>query len=177
MNYKNYQLIHIREEDIMLIMKWRNEQIKILRQNKKLTTADQKKYYEEIIKPSYESKKPTLILFSLLFNEKLIAYGGLTNIDWVSKRSELSFLDKTGRTKNSNLYKEDFNAFINLIKKVAFKNLRLHKIFAETYEFRLEHIKILEKNGFEYEGRLKEHVIIDGIYTDSLIHGLLEENI
>ena len=73
MNYKNYQLIHIREEDIMLIMKWRNEQIKIPRQNKKLTTADQKKYYEEIIKPSYESKKPTLILFSLLFNEKLSA--------------------------------------------------------------------------------------------------------
>ena len=45
-----YCLVPLREEDIELIRKWRNEQIDYLRQNKLLTKHEQTTYYNQVIK-------------------------------------------------------------------------------------------------------------------------------
>ncbi len=101
--------------------------------------------------------------------------GGLTNIDWYSRKAEISFLDSTKRSKQMKLYQTDFNSFIFLIKTIAFENLKLHRLFTETFDFRKTHIGVLERNGFIYEGCLKEHKYIKNKYVDSLLHGLIYE--
>ena len=173
--FKNYFLVPIREEDIQNIRKWRNKQIDILRQKEKISEKEQINYYEFVIKKSFNEKEPNCILFSFMLNDKCIGYGGLTNIDWSSKRAEISFIIDNNRNSNSEVYYQDFLSFLNIITQLAFHELKLNRLFTETYDIRPLVLKILEKIGFELEGKLKQHVNIKGKYVDSLIHGYLRE--
>lgn len=172
----SYCLLPLRQADLLSIMAWRNVQLDVLRQAKKLTADDQEKYYRRFIEPSYGHPSPSIILFSFLLDRSLIGYGGLTNIDWPSKRAEISFLLDPRRTKNEQDYEKDFSVFLNLIKVVAFRELKFNRLFAETFDIRPHHLAILEKNGFKLEGRMKEHVLIKDRYVDSLIHGCLRKD-
>jgi RimJ/RimL family protein N-acetyltransferase len=167
----SYRMLPIRMEDIFLIKQWRNEQIDILRQNVLLTDDMQKIYFENVIKPLFLLAQPDQILFSILKEGHFIGYGGLVHIDWNNKMAELSFLVETIRSKQSEIYKVDFSAFLTMIKKVAFNELNFHRIFAETYDIRPLHISVLENEGFKYEKRLKDHVEIQGKLKDAFIHG------
>lgn len=172
----DYSIVSLRQEDLLKIKKWRNEQLSILRQSTILSDEDQINYYENFIKPSYTDKKTKIILFSFLLNDECIGYGGLTNIHWEDKRTELSFLVSTDRTKDAEVYESDFENFIELIKIVAFDDLQLNRIFTETYDLRDHHISILESCGFQLEGRMRQHVRIDNNYVDSLIHGYIKQD-
>lgn len=171
--FKNYFLVPIRKKDIQYIRKWRNKQMDILRQKEKISEKDQIKYYESVIKKKFNEKKPNFILFSYMLNNKCIGYGGLTNIDWDSKRAELSFIVDNVRYLNSKVYYQDFFSFLKIISQLSFNELKFNKLFTETYNIRPVHLKILEKIGFQLEGRLKQHVSINGRYVDSLLHGYL----
>lgn len=172
--YSGYSIIPIREIDMELIRQWRNEQIEILRQKTPITAHEQRRYFKEFIKPSFNEKKPDQILFSYLLNKGLIGYGGLTNIDWESKRAEISFILDPKRTRNKNLYRKEFSSFFKLIKQVAFNHLSFHKLYVETFDIRSLQVSFLEESGFVLEGRLKDHVLINKTYHDSLIHGLIK---
>jgi RimJ/RimL family protein N-acetyltransferase len=173
---KEYTITPIREIDILLIKSWRNEQMKVLRQNRLLTDEDQRTYFRTVILPSFLEEKPKIILFSYLFEKVCIGYGGLTNIDWQSCRAEVSFLLDTKRIHNVKQYQKDFSTFLSLMKKMAFDELHFHRLFTETYDIRPHHIEVLEKSGFIFEGRMKDHVKIEDRYVDSLLHGCLKEN-
>lgn len=170
---ESYSIQPYREDDLLKILSWRNEQIEVLRQSKVLTVEDQIKYYKDFIIPSFANKATKIILFSFLENKKCIGYGGLTNIDWPSKRAEISFLLETNRSHNKDIYSKDFSTFLALLKEVAFDQLRFNRLFTETYSFRKHHIRILEDNGFQLEGTLKKHTYFNGQYIDSIIHGYL----
>jgi hypothetical protein len=103
--------------------------------------------------------------------KKLVAYGGLVNISWANRRAELSFL--TSGDLPIEKYEYYFSTFISYILNIAQGQLGLHKIFTETYEFRHEHIFILEKCGFKIEGRLIDHNIDSDEFCDSIIHGVI----
>lgn len=171
-----YVLVTIRQEDMLLIKKWRNEQIEVLRQKSLLTDEDQISYYDKVILPSIISATPDIVLFSYLFMDHCIGYGGLTNIDWTAKRAEVSFLLQTEITKDHRQHQKYFDRFLKILLKVAFNDLKLHRLFTETYDIRPYHISVLENNGFKFEGRMKEHIYLEkaGRYIDSLIHGCLE---
>lgn len=168
-------MIPLREEDILDIKDWRNSQLDILRQKHLLTNREQESYYKNIIKPAFSDPAPEQILFSFLLKNQCIGYGGLTNIDWDSKQAELSFLLDSKRIADQAVYEKEFTIFLNLIKQLVFCGLQFNRIFTETYDIRPFHIVILEKNGFVPEGRMRQHVLIDGRFVDSLIHGFLKE--
>lgn len=174
-DFNDYHMVPIRKKDIQFIRKWRNEQIDVLRQRKKITKKEQIDYYNKVIKKSFSEKRPECILFSFLLNDVCIGYGGLTNIDWLSKRAELSFILKTIRFSNPKIYQKDFNYFLNIIMQLSFDELKFNRLFTETYNIRALHIKILESVGFELEGKLKQHVNIKDKFVDSLIHGYIRE--
>ena len=88
----DYKIIPIRFEDRLDILKWRNEQIYHLRQDKILTKEVQDNYFREIVASIFSEKKPNQILFSYLKNQKCIGYGGLVHINWTDKNAEISFL-------------------------------------------------------------------------------------
>jgi RimJ/RimL family protein N-acetyltransferase len=166
-----YQILPIRKEDIYLIKEWRNEQIEHLRQPTPLTDEMQKAYFENVIFPSFFQSQPQQILFSFLHNDQLIGYGGIVHLNWQEKQGEVSFLIDTRRGKNHEQYHQDFISFLTLIKKVAFKDLKLRRLFTETYAIRPHHIAILESAGFLKEKHLRNHIKINEKFVDAFIHG------
>lgn len=55
----------------------------------------------------------------------------------------------------------------------GFGSLPLDRIFAEVNSNNLASARVLEKAGFEYEGRLRKNVIKDGQVLDSLLYASL----
>jgi RimJ/RimL family protein N-acetyltransferase len=164
----SFKLVPIRDEDQLLIMKWRNEQIYHLRQAKPLTAEDQKKYFETIVSELFDQTHPKQVLFSFLENGECIGYGGLVHINWIDKHAEVSFIMNT--ELEAARFEEIWTAYLNLLPEIAFEQLQLHKLFTYAYDLRPHLFPVLEKAGFKQEARLKDHCLFNGKYTDVLIH-------
>jgi len=163
-----FSIVPIRYEDRFDIMKWRNEQIYHLRQNKALTLEDQENYFDNVIDELFDQKQPNQILFSFLENDICIGYGGLVHVNWVDKNAEISFIMKT-ELENDGFY-TNWTKYLSLIEKVAFEDLKFHKIFTYAFDLRPHLYLALQDANFIEESRLKEHCLFDGKYIDVVIH-------
>lgn len=144
--YNNRFLYPLEKEYLSKLKEWRNAQMKILRQFIPLTDFHQERWH------SHLKEDPTQVLFALMFKEnkklKFIGYCGITNIDFKNRRGEISFLINPARVRKKEIYKKDFWAVLCMLCQYSFGELNLNKIFTETFDFRKEHIKILEEFGF-----------------------------
>lgn len=174
-SYGKFTIVPIRHKDRYLIMKWRNEQIYHLRQKVPLTKQDQDTYFKVSISQIFTQDKPDQLLFSLLENKVCIGYGGLVHINWEDRNAEISFLMNTELEKER--FEELWIVFLKLIKTIAFKELRLFKIFTFAFDLREKLYSALEKQGFTQEARLKNHIFFNKKYQDVVIHALFNEPI
>lgn len=149
----NYKLDFIKLEDIEKIRIWRNRQIKYLRQKKNLTKKNQEDYFLKIINKETTKKKPDLILFAFKKMNKIIGYGGYTNINWEKNETELSFLLDHNRSKNEKNYIKEFTTYLYLIKRYS-KKIGFQKLLSFTFMSRKKHIKVLENFGFINEKKV-----------------------
>lgn len=167
-SYKDYSIVPIRYKDRMDILKWRNEQMYHLRQDKPLSEIDQENYFNNIINKLYSEDKPSQLLFSFLKDKICIGYGGLVHINWIDKNAEISFI------MNTKLEKENFSTywkiFLKLIEQVAFNELIFHKIYTYAFDIRPNIYASIEAAGFIKEAILKQHFFSTGEYKDIIIH-------
>ncbi|MFQ6020143.1 MAG: GNAT family N-acetyltransferase [Dehalococcoidia bacterium] len=57
----------------------------------------------------------------------------------------------------------------------AFHDLGLHRVQLECHEDNRRAIRCYEKCGFRHEGLLREHYIVDGQFTNTVVMGILRE--
>jgi [ribosomal protein S5]-alanine N-acetyltransferase len=55
----------------------------------------------------------------------------------------------------------------------AFDNFDINRIFARVFDWNQSSAKVLTKNNFQLEGRLRKSIYKDGVFTDELVYGLL----
>lgn len=163
-----YKIIPIRLEDRYEIMKWRNDQMYHLRQNKNLTPQDQDLYFENVVSKLFDEENPEQILFSFLENNSLIGYGGMVHINWQNKNAEISFL--LNSQLESKCFENYFTIFLRLIENVAFVNLKFHKLYTYAYDLRPKLYEVLEAENFIKEAVLKEHIYFHHTFIDVVIH-------
>ncbi|MBI0579663.1 GNAT family N-acetyltransferase [Neobacillus cucumis] len=60
---------------------------------------------------------------------------------------------------------------VALMSDFAFESLNLHKLHAMVVHANIGSARILEKNSYELEGRLKDHYFIENKYYDALLFG------
>lgn len=163
-----YDIIPIRYEDRMHILRWRNEQVYHLRQDRPLTEEDQDHYFNTVVNTLFNQEQPDQLLFSYLEDNVCIGYGGLVHMNWIDKNAEISFI------MNTILEKEHFSThwktFLKLIEQVAFNQLKFHKIFTYAFDLRPHLYASIEESGFIKEAILKEHYFFNGDYKDVIIH-------
>lgn len=170
-----FSLVPIRFEDKTKIMQWRNEQIYHLRQTNRLTEQDQDSYFENVLSKMFEQQQPNQILFSFLENGECIGYGGLVHINWTDKNAEISFIMQT--TLETKRFSEIWTGYLFLLEKVAFNDLKLHKVFTYAFDVREYLYAPLLKSGFSEEARLKEHCFFDNKFKDVLIHSKINQTL
>ena len=161
---------------LAVLMQWRNDQQAVLRQQEPLTPAHQERWFRDIVAPSYQQSHPRALQVVALEDGLPTAYGGLTNIEWVSRRAELSFLVATESVEPAERYAAEFERFLAWTATFCFDEITLNRLFTETWDFRDNHISVLEGFGFVLEGRMRQHVAKDERYHDALLHGLLAED-
>ena len=149
-------------------MQWRNEQIYHLRQNKPLDKETQDKYFDIVVSKLFEKENPEQILFSYLENGVCIGYGGLVHINWLDKNAEISFIMNTKLEELH--FNKHWKIFLGLLEISAFESLNFHKIFTHAYNIRPKLFEILIECKYTNEAILHEHVFIDNVYHDVLIH-------
>ncbi|QDW18882.1 GNAT family N-acetyltransferase [Flavobacterium sp. KBS0721] len=164
----DFSIVPIRYEDRFEIMKWRNEQIYHLRQDKPLTIEDQDKYFSEVVARLFELEKPNQILFSFLKNEVCIGYGGLVHINWIDLNAEISFVIDTQSQKDN--FKKYWSIYLKMIEDVAFNELNFHKIYTYAFDLRPHLYEVIEKEGYHKEAVLKNHCFFNGKFIDVVIH-------
>ena len=166
-----YSIVPIRLEDRYNIMKWRNEQIYHLRQEKLLTREDQDEYFKTIVAELFKQEKPNQLLFSFLKGEELIGYGGLVHINWIDKNAEISFIMNTALEKDN--FEFHWSKFLGLIQDLAFNELIFHKIYVYAFDLRPKLYTVLESNKFFKDAVLKEHCLFNNEFIDVVIHSKL----
>ncbi|PQJ18517.1 ribosomal-protein-serine acetyltransferase [Nonlabens tegetincola] len=167
-----YRIVPIRIEDRYDIMRWRNEQIYHLRQNKPLTKKDQDNYFENVVSKLFDQDKPSQFLFSFLKNNVCVGYGGLVHINWIDKNAEISFIMDT---KSEDIYFEKYwTIYLDLIEKLAFQELKIHKLYVYAFDLRPHLYKVLKKNDYYLDAILKEHCYFNNRYLDVVIHSKID---
>jgi RimJ/RimL family protein N-acetyltransferase len=170
---EGFAIVPIRYEDRMTILKWRNEQIYHLRQNKPLNEEDQEIYFNTVINTLFDQECPSQLLFSYMENDVCIGYGGLVHINWIDKNAEVSFIMNTELEQN--YFSKHWTVFLQLIEQVAFSELNFHKLCTYAFDLRPHLYEIIENAGFVKEGTLKEQCLFNGEYKDVMIHGKLNK--
>ena len=163
-----YSIVPLRYKDRMDILKWRNEQIYHLRQDKILTVIDQENYFKNIVNKLFNKNQPSQLLFSYLKGETCIGYGGLVHVNWVDRNAEVSFIMDT--ELENEYFSMHWKIFLGLIEQVAFKDLKLFKIFTYAFDLRPKLYKVLEKESWLKEAVLKRHFCFNGNFKDIIIH-------
>lgn len=164
----NYSIVPIRMEDRFDIMKWRNEQIYHLRQDKPLTPENQDFYFQNVIYKLFDEAQPNQILFSFLENGECIGYGGLVHINWIDKNAEISFVMSTELEEQS--FQKYWNIFLNLIEIVGRELLNFHKLYVYAFDLRPHLYLTLENSNFFLDARLKDHCFYKDKFLDVVIY-------
>lgn len=165
---EEFSIIPIRYEDRFKIMEWRNEQVYHLRQSSLLTKTDQENYFTNVVSQLFDKDKPNQILFSYLKDGECIGYGGLVHINWIDRNAEISFIMKTELEEKE--FEKHWGIYLELLEQVAFKELKLHKIYTYAFDLRPHLYEAIENKGFIKEATLKEHCLFEGDFIDVVIH-------
>tara|TARA_Y200000002_G_scaffold133390_2_gene109916 strand:+ start:195 stop:710 length:516 start_codon:yes stop_codon:yes gene_type:complete len=116
------------------------------RGSKKHSIKSQKKFITKKIKDK------TCKLFLIKFNSIYVGVIELFNIDLKNKNCEIRYL-----IGNPNFWGEGIaTKSIELATKFGFKKLKLKTIFADTHQDNLASQKVLTKNKYSYQGKIKK---------------------
>ena len=163
---KNIKLLEIEEGDLEQLKEWRNSDFvrPYTRQFKPLTMTDQKNWFQSL-------STSNNIMFTIVYEEILIGCCGLTYIDWKNGNAEISIYIGNKDWQRKGYASESLQLLLNY----GFNELRLHRIYAIIFDYNKESIKLFEKNGFTFDGCIKESRYWDGKYHNELIYSVLNK--
>ncbi|WP_264559524.1 SDR family NAD(P)-dependent oxidoreductase [Flavobacterium sp. N2270] len=163
-----FRIEPIRDEDKYAILQIRNEQLYHLRQTEPLTREKQEHYFATVVSNLFEVERPDQLLFSFFENNEFIGYGGLVHINWIDKNAEISFVMKTELEKE--YFAKYWSVFLQLIEKVAFEQLKFHRIFTYAFDLRPHLYNVLESCNYQLEKVLKNVPFANNKSTNVKIH-------
>ena len=94
----------------------------------------------------------------------------ITSIDSINKNGILSVVIAEETNRNLGFATEA----ITLLLKHVFGNLQMHKIELRVDSDNEAAVECYSKLGFEFEGRLRDHIFADGKYREMILMGITE---
>jgi len=168
---KKVGLRAVEKEDLPFLRDWRNivEFRKNFREVRELSLTDQEAWFDHLQKTKHINYMFTIVDLN---TQKPIGAAGLLYINWIIRSADFSFYIGDGNKYigNDGVAKEAAQLLINF----GFKNLNLHKIWMELYEFDTEKIGFFTNEfNFKQDGLFRDNCFEDGKYWNSFIISLL----
>lgn len=160
----------IEVEDLPQLLKWRNNPSlrKFFREYRELNSTLQAEWYQNKVLNS-----PNDIMFSIinLANNRLLGACGLCYIDWINRNADLSLY-----IGENELYvdKKYANDAAKILLEFGYRELGLHKIYSEIFDFDEEKRDLLLMLNFSFEGRQCDKYWIGGVWHASENYSLLD---
>jgi len=168
MSKQKFELKKIRKEDLKQIVKWRNDS-EIIRFNTQfflLNMELQKKWFEEITKKNSKSK-----MFVFKYGKEIVGIGGLIHYDYQNKSADIAIIlgEKKIRGKGFG------TRGLEMLVEYGFKQMKLHRIGADIFEYNKVSLRLFEKLEFKKELEMRDYLWRNGkwwkVYTYSRING------
>jgi RimJ/RimL family protein N-acetyltransferase len=165
----------IEREDLAQLLEWRNapQLRRFFRERYELGMDDQLAWFEALGSQRGHPRDTLMFAIESLADGELVGACGLCRIEWSSATAELS------------LYVGIDLAYVDeqlapaaaaILIAHAFDELNLNRVWVEVFAFDEAKTALVERLGFELEGRLREHRFHAGAYHDSLMYGLLNDD-
>jgi RimJ/RimL family protein N-acetyltransferase len=100
---------------------------------------------------------------------KVIGDASIEIVSFPNRRAEIGFTLRRDRW-GTGLATET----AQLLLAFGFDQLGLHRIEATTHPENAASARVLEKIGMSYEGRIRDHLLVRGQWSDSLLYSILE---
>lgn len=104
-------------------------------------------------------------------SKKIIGTCGFRNWDRLSHHAEIG-----GNFSSKHWGKGYGTETIKFLMEYGFNKMYLNKIYAYTNVNNSNVVKLMDKHGFQQEGRLREHHYLDGEFNDVFLLSLLKED-
>jgi UDP-4-amino-4,6-dideoxy-N-acetyl-beta-L-altrosamine N-acetyltransferase len=160
----------LEREDLKQLRDWRNdpEIFTRVREYRYLNMENQEAWFN-----SLKDDRQTIMFGVEYLNRgwNLIGVCGLTNIDWVGRKAEVSIYIGNKEFRRKGLGRE----ILDLLAKYAFEECNLNRLWAEVFFENLPGRKLFDKAGYKKEGILVSHAYKNGVFTDSHIYGLVRK--
>ena len=168
---KKIGLRAVEKQDLPFLRDWRNivEFRKNFREVRELSLVDQESWFDHLQKTKHINYMFTIVD---LDTQEPIGAAGLLYINWIIRSADFSFYigDEKKYIGNDGIAKEATQLLIDY----GFKNLNLHKIWMELYEFDSEKIDFFTNEfNFKQDGLLRDNCFENGRYFNSYILSLL----
>ncbi|MCH8569612.1 MAG: GNAT family N-acetyltransferase [Balneolales bacterium] len=128
--------------------------------------------FTQRLKEIDEGEFSTVSIMEIYHSEdkKLIGIVDIHGIDFINNRCflECTIADKSYRDQGLGT-----QAF-KLAMEYCFNTLNMNKVMSSAFDFNEKWIRILSNLGFKEEGRLREHALKNGSYSDKLMFGMLK---
>lgn len=165
----NVTLRAIEETDLDQIAAWRGDPAVYqgLIEQAPLSRSRQHRWYEGI---AAQEKERTAFWFVICSRDgQPIGVISLTCIDWRCSHAEFGLYIGEALFRGKGLGREA----LSLLLTFAFHHLGLHRIYCRVLEGNQPALALYRRLDFQEEGRMREHVFLNGRHSDLLLMGLL----
>ncbi len=134
------------------------------------TVSDTRKHIEEMLEREAAGTHlyATVILKS---TNEVIGTALVFNFEWQDKHAEIGYVFHKRHWGRGYCTQT-----VALMSDFAFESLKLHRIHARVAHANIGSVRVLEKNGFKLEGRLRDYYFVDDLYYDGLYFGKLQSD-
>ncbi len=168
---KKVGLRAVEKEDLPYLRDWRNlpNFRKHFREVRELSLTDQEAWFESLQKTKHINYMFVIVDIE---TSQPIGAAGILYVNWINRSGDFSFY-----IGENEMYIGDdgrANEAAQLLIDYGFKNLNLHKIWMELYEFDSKKIDFFTKRfNFQKDGLLRDNCFENGRYWNSLIISLI----
>lgn len=137
-----------------------------------ITTDDEFARQKKIHQQGYESYNRKMLNFQIVEKESSVIIGNCGFHTWNPQhhRAEIGYALNIDEFKNKGFMKEALEKIIEF----GFEEMKLNRIEALIDENNIPSKKLLEHFGFNWEGVMRGHYLVNGIFEDSVLYSLLQ---
>ena len=161
----------IEREDIPTFVRWFNDPgvRQYLLMYEPMSKAKEERWFETQL----ESRGDFLFAIETLIEDEWAHIGnvGLHRVDWKNRTAVLGIVlgEKT-------LWEQGYGTdATRTMLRFAFRELNLHRVELEVFEFNPRAARCYEKAGFQHEGTRRQSLFRDGRYHDAHLMAVLQE--
>ncbi len=130
--------------------------------------ADSEEFVRDVLTKARADQR-SIYALAVTVDDQLIGTGRISIVNSQYRRGDIGYV------LHPDWWSQGFGTEVaGLLRDFGFDRLGLRRIEATAHPDNVGSQRVLEKIGMRYEGRIRDHMLVDGTWRDSLSYAILE---